>query len=126
MDNITTIDGVIAEADRLEPNAWDRAEKVRCLSRLDGQLYDRYVRGRVGAPAQRPVYDDDTPGSTPLLCQHPYDGIYVHWLLAHIALYLGENDRYNDLMTAAEDARSVFAGAYAEEHPRNHRNRFRF
>lgn len=126
MDNITTIDGVIAEVDRLEPNTWDRSEKIRCLSRLDGQLYDRYARGRTGAPAQRPAYGDDTPGDTQLLCQHPYDGIYVRWLMAHIALYMGENDRYNDLMAVAQDEQDAFANGYAAEHPRSLGNRFRF
>lgn len=126
MDIITTLDSVIAEVDRLEPNAWDRAEKVSCLSRLDGQLYDRYVRGRVGAPDQRPAYGSDAPGDTHLMCQHPYDGVYIHWLLAHIALYLGENDRYNDLMTKAEEAKGDFAAAFAADHPRSGGDRFRF
>ena len=126
MDNITTLEGVIAEADALEPNTWGRDEKVRCLSRLDGQLWQKHCRGRTGAPEMMPVYGPDTPGDTALLVQHPYDGIYVYWLMAHIALYLGENDRYNDLMAKAEGAKADFADAYAAGHPRSGGNRFLF
>lgn len=125
MDN-TTIDSVIAEVDALEPNAWSRGEKVRCISRLDGMLWDRYCRGRTGAPEQMPVYTEESPGDTALLVQHPYDGIYTHWLIAHIALYLGENDRYNDMMAKAKDEEAVFADGYAANHPRSGGARFLF
>lgn len=126
MDNITTLGGVIAEVDALEPNTWNRDEKVRCISRLDGQLYDEFCKGRTGAPAQRPVYRPDTQEDAALLAQHPYDGVYVYWLMAHIALYLGENDRYNDLMAKFLDARGEFAENYAAEHPRSRGTRFLF
>lgn len=126
MDNITTIDTAIAEVDSLEPNAWGYTEKVKCLSRLDGQLFERFVKGRSGAPESWPAYGEDTPSDTALLCQHPWDGIYIHWLMAHIALYLGENDRYSDQMALVEQARNEFATAYAAGHPRTGENRFRF
>ncbi len=125
MDN-TTIDSVVAEVDALEPNSWGHDEKVRCISRLDGQVWDKHCKGRKGAPERRPVYGPDAPGDTELLCQHPYDGIYVYWLMAHIALYLGENDRYNDLMAKCEDAKDEFAQSYAAEHPRISSGRFLF
>lgn len=125
MDN-TTIDSVIAEADALEPNAWSRAEKIRCISRLDGQLWNRYCKGRAGAQERMLIYTEDSPGDTALLAQHPYDGIYIHWLIAHIALYLGENDRYNDLMAKFADEEANFAEGYAADHPRAGGTRFLF
>ena len=126
MDNITTLDSVIAEVDALESNTWSRDEKVRCVSRLDGQLWDKYCKGRIGAPAVRPVYGPDAQGGTALLVQHPYDGVYTHWILAHIALHLGENDRYNDLMAKAVDALEAFAVSYTADHPKQHGNRVLF
>lgn len=126
MDNITTLGGVIAEVDALEPNSWGYDEKVRCISRLDGQLWDKHCKGRNGAPERRPVYGPDAPEDTALLCQHPYDGIYAYWLMAHIALYLGENDRYNDLMAKCEEAKAEWADSYAAEHPKTGGTRFLF
>lgn len=126
MENITTLEGVIAEVDALEPNAWGYDEKVRCISRLDGQLWQKHCKGRTGAPERMPQYGPDTSEDTQLLVQHPHDGIYVYWLMAHIALYLGENDRYNDLMAKAEEARGDFADAYAAGHPRSGGSRFLF
>lgn len=126
MENIVSIDSAIAEADALEPNTWAREEKVRCISRLDGQLWARHCRGRAGAPERMPAYSEDSPGDTALLVQHPYDGIYAHWLIAHIALYLGENDRYNDMMAKFADAEAAFAEGYAADHPRTGGTRFLF
>ena len=61
MDNITTLGGVIAEVDAQDPNAGGRDEKVRCISRLDGQLWDKHCRGRTGGPERSPVYGPETP-----------------------------------------------------------------
>ena len=126
MDNITTLGGVIAEVDALEPNAWGHDEKVRCISRLDGQLWDKYCKGRTGAPETMPVYGPDAPGDTALLVEHPYDGIYIHYLRAQIALYHGENDPYSDEMALVGQDEKLFAAAYADAHPRAGGNRFRF
>ena len=123
---ITTIDAVIQEVDALEPNALDRGEKVKWLSRFDGQLYERYMKGREGAPAAWKPYTEDAPGDTALLVEHPWDGIYIHWLRAQIALYHGENDLYSDEMALVGQDEKLFADAYAAGHPRAGGNRFRF
>lgn len=123
---ITTIDAVIQEVDALEPNALDYAEKVKWLSRFDGQLYERYMKGREGAPAAWKPYAEDTPGDTALLVEHPWDGIYIHWLRAQIALYHGENDLYSDEMALVGQDEKLFADVYAAGHPRAGGNRFRF
>lgn len=123
---ITTIDAVIQEVDALEPNALDYGEKVKWLSRFDGQLFDRYMKGREGAPAVWKPYTEDTPGDTALLVEHPWDGIYIHYLRAQIALYHGENDLYSDEMALVGQDEKLFADAYASGHPRAGGNRFRF
>ena len=121
-----TIDDIIQEVDALESNALDRSEKVKWLSRFDGQLYERYMKGREGAPASWKPYGEDTPGDTALLVEHPWDGIYIHWLRAQIALYHGENDLYSDEMALVGQDEKLFADAYAAGHPRAGGNRFRF
>lgn len=123
---MTTIDGVIQEADELEHNTMSHDEKVRWLSRLDGRLFDTYMKGREGAPASWTPYGQDTPGTTALLVQHPWDDIYVHWLRAHIALFHGENDLYSDEMALVGQCEKLFASAYAAAHPRAGGNRFLF
>lgn len=121
-----TIDGIIQEVDALENNTMEQAEKVKWLSRLDGQLYERYVKGRAGAPESWTPYTPQTPGTTQLLVPHPWDDIYVHWLRAQIALFHGENDIYSDEMALVGQSEKLFADAYAAEHPRAGGNRFRF
>lgn len=122
-----TIAGVIQEADALESNTLSQEEKVRWLSRLDGKLWEKYIRGRSGAPESWEPYTPEAPGTTPLLVSHPWDDIYVYWLRAQIAQYNGENDVYNDCMALYKEAVALFAAAYAQEHPRIVKsNRFRF
>lgn len=120
------IDGIIQEVDALEPNALSHDEKVKWLSRLDGRLYEQYMKGRIGAPQSWEPYTPDTPGTTPLLVKHPYDEIYVHWLRAQIALHNGENDDYSDFMALVGQSETLFGNAYASAHPRSGGNRFRF
>lgn len=126
MTDMTTIDSVIQEVDAIEHNTMDHSEKVRWLSRLDGRLYELYMKGRVGAPAAWSPYTPETPDDTPLLVQHPWDDIYIHWLRAQIALFCGENDLYSDCMALVGQSEGFFASAYAAAHPRAGGDRFRF
>ena len=121
-----TIQGIIQEVDALCPNTLGSDEKIKWLSRLDGQLYDRYMKGREGAPESWEAYTPDTPETTVLLVQHPYDDIYVHYLQAQIALYHGENDSYSDFMALVGQSEKLFAESYARNHPRCGGGRFRF
>lgn len=120
------IDEVIHEVDSLDHNAVDYGQKVKWLSRLDGQLWERYIKGREGAPQSWRPYTEDTPGTQVLLVEHPWDGIYINWLRAHIALYNGENDDYSDFMALVGQDEEQFSAAYAEAHPRIGGTRFRF
>lgn len=121
-----TLQGIIAEVDTLEPNTLSYEEKVKLLSRLDGRIYEKYMKGRSGAPEHWEPYTPDTSGDTLLLVRHPWDGIYSYWLRAQIALHNGENDRYSDYGALAEQAEEDFAAGYAASHPRTGGNRFRF
>lgn len=123
---MTTIDAVIQEVDSLDHNAVDYGQKVKWLSRLDGQLWEKYMKGRTGAPESWQSYGEETPGTKLLLVEHPWDGIYINWLRAHIALHNGENDDYSDFMALVGQDEELFAGAYAAAHPRSGEGRFRF
>ena len=82
----------IDRADALLPNPIDRAEKLRWLSELEGQL--------TGKPTE--VGEDSG-----LTVEAPYGELYVHWLQAKCLYVLGEYTRY-------ENARAQFNGLYLD------------
>ncbi len=92
-----TILEAITRADLLRPNELDPAMKLRWLSTLDGQIHRELLEAHLPAPAPFRGYDDKTElQSTSLLIPHPYDELYLSYLLMRMDLEHGEPDRYNN------------------------------
>ena len=90
-----TLDQSINAFDQLQPNAFTRAEKLRWLAELDGQVWQEILRWR-GQASPVPVYDEDTPGDTVLAIPEPYCGIYTVYLAMQADRLNGEIARYNN------------------------------
>ena len=90
-----TLEQAITAFDQTQPNAFTRAEKLRWLSELDGQLWDQILRHR-GDPIPMPAYDENTPADTPLALPDPYCGLYQVYLSMQANRLNGEIARYNN------------------------------
>lgn len=113
-----TISEVIEVTDRLTPNAYDNADKVRWLMELDLLIYnDVVVTHEGGEDIERPLY---TAGdmAKELIVPEPYaEDIYVNYLQAKIAQHNSEDTKYNKAILFYNDGYERFAKAYNERHP---------
>ena len=122
-----TILEAITRADLIRPNELDPAVKLRWLSTLDGQIHAELLSAHSGAPGPFRGYDEETElRSTRLLVEHPYDELYLCYLLMRIDLEHGELDRYNN--DAAEFNRlwQSFASHYCRRHAPKGVSRLKF
>lgn len=111
-----TIHEAIAQVDRVKPNQYETAEKVRWLARLDGLLASEIMSGREGAPEGFAAYDPDGDLDAALLVPEPYTEIYGAYLCAQIDYHNGELARYNNSMVTYNMALSAFADWYNRTH----------
>lgn len=125
MQNIT-IAQVLAEVRELEHHDFPDGQLVKWLSRLDGMVYDRVIKGREGGPEEFGGYTADTDHQTVLLIPEPYGEIYTAYLLAQIAQHRQENDRYNDHMAVHQDRWDAWAAEYARSHRQRLGGQIRF
>ena len=113
-----TIGKAIQIIDRLKPNKFQRADKVRWLSELDAMIWQELIlthempcaaqnEGWVGAHSDPvfPGYPEDAADSTELMVAFPNDSMYLRWLESQIDLNNGEITKYNN-------SRSLFNSAY--------------
>ena len=99
-----TITEAISLCDALRPNEYTRAEKLRWLTDIDGQLKRSVLDShhRPGAEPDEPGSDpapyteSDITASTPLQVPDPYAAELYRWYLtAQIAAADGETAEYN-------------------------------
>ena len=90
-----TLQQALDAFDRAFPNDFDRAERIRWLSELDGRVWDQILRHRNPA-LPMPVYDTQTPGDTELAIPQPYTGLYLLYSRMQADLAYGEVARYNN------------------------------
>ena len=103
--------------DALKPNTYDRVDKIRWLSNLDGMIYNNIITTHEGAEGvEFKGYDIDTPIETELIVPAPYDDVYVKWLEAQIHYSNGETGRYNNALIVFNDAYSSFERYYNRTH----------
>lgn len=121
-----TIAAVLAEVDALEHNDFTPEEKIRWLSRLDGQAFEQVIRGREGGPEAFGGYTEETDPQTELLIPEPWGEVYSSYLLAQIARHRQENDLYNDHMSVFQDHYGAWAAGYAQSHRQRFSGRIRF
>ena len=112
-----TILEAITRADLIRPNELDSAVKLRWLSTLDGQIHAELLTAHEGEPETFRGYDGETElQTTELLVPHPYDELYLRYLLMRIDLEHGELDRYNNDAAGFNRLWQSFAGRYCQRH----------
>lgn len=109
-----TIREAITEVDKGLFNAYTTSEKVRWLSRLDGEIYNTIVSVREGAPDSFEPYTDSD--DTVLLVPHPYEDVYITYLQAMIHYSNGETVRYNNAIAMHNATLDSFRNHYNNTH----------
>jgi hypothetical protein len=112
-----TILEAINRVDSTKPNSYTQVEKVDWLSTLDGVIKTNIIDTHEGG--ENVVfngYDADTSLDTELLIPAPYDDIYIRWLEARIDYANGEINKYNNSLTAYNDAYMLYANYYNRKH----------
>ncbi len=112
-----TILEAINRVDTTKPNSYTQVEKVDWLSALDGIIKHQIIDTHEGGEGKVfKGYNADTSLDTVLLAPAPYDDIYIRWLEARIDYANGENDKYNNSLTAYNDAYDLYANYYNRTH----------
>ena len=112
-----TILEAINRVDATKPNSYTQVEKVDWLSTLDGIVKSQIIDTHEGGEGVVfDGYDADTPLDTELLIPAPYDDIYIRWLEARIDYANGEFGKYNNSLTAYNDAYELYANYYNRKH----------
>ena len=107
---------MIALADRLRPNQYTTADKLRWLERLDGQVLSEVI----GTHAE--IAPDAAGGAaytaaTELLVPFPYgDDVYLNYLQAMVALENAETQRYNKRLQFFNNAYAEYQNWYNRNH----------
>lgn len=108
-----TIIGAISAIDALKPNTYNNAEKIRWLSVLDGMVKREIIDTHEDKDKVKySPYTESTSLTTELLVPHPYDEIYIRWLEAQIDYANGEYGKYNNTITAFNNAYARFESYY--------------
>lgn len=91
------ISEAIDTLDRVKPNAYTRAEKVKWLSDVDMQIYKEIVLTHNVNYPEFSGYDESTDTeTTTLIAPNPYDELYIHALKRQVDLNNEEYVKYNN------------------------------
>lgn len=99
----------------LKPHAYGAEALLRELSRLDGRIMKELWQGRAGAAEELPNYTEVNAANTSLVAEEPYDLMYLHYLMARIALWNGEVERYNQYAQLFEEAYGAYRAWVSRE-----------
>ena len=112
-----TILEAVHKIDTVKPNSYTQPEKVKWLSTIDGIIKSEIIdTHECGEDIVFEGYADDTDLDTMLLVPAPYDDIYIRWLEARIDYANGEINKYNNSLTAYNDAYDLYARYYNRNH----------
>lgn len=114
--------------DLTKPNVYPLDLKIRWLSNLDGQIMTNIISTHEGGrDVNFTGYDENTDiNDVELLVPSPYDDIYIKWLEAQIDYAYGEYGKYNNSITAYNDAYSLFERYYNRTHMPKSKGKFKF
>lgn len=123
-----TIMDAINYTDLTKPNVYPLDLKIRWLSNLDGQIMTNIISTHEdGQDVNFTGYDENTDiNDVELLVPFPYDDIYIKWLEAQIDYALGENRKYNNSITAFNEAYAMFEKYYNRTHMPISKGKFKF
>lgn len=108
-----TIMEPIYQVDAVKPNSYSQVEKIKWLSTIDGVIKSEIIDTHEGG--ENVVfngYNEKTEPTTKLLVPAPYDILYIRWLEAQIDYANGEYGKYNNSLTAFNDAYTLFNRYY--------------
>lgn len=120
---ITEVRGVkvreaIEMVNKLKPNKYGDAEKMRWLSEVDGMIVREIIDTHEDSPLEGP-FEGYVPGAdedTELLVPAPYDSIYRWWLESQIDMSNMEIGKYNNSSTMYNRALVSFSDYYNRTH----------
>lgn len=108
-----TIIEAINEIDNLKPNDYTQSEKIKWLSKLDGQIKKEIIDTHINT--ENVIfngYSDETPLDTELIVKDPYDDLYISWLESKIDYSNSEYIKYNNSITRFNNDYSAFLKYY--------------
>lgn len=112
-----TIMDALYRIDELKPNSYSQTEKIKWLSSLDGVIKSEIIDTHEGGESVVfKGYGEDAELTTVLLVPAPYDDIYLRWLEAQIDYANGEYGKYNNSLTAYNDAYILYQRYYNRTH----------
>jgi hypothetical protein len=112
-----TIMDALYRIDELKPNSYSQPEKIKWLSSLDGVIKREIIDTHEGGEdIVFSEYGEYEPLGTVLLVPAPYDDIYIKWLEAMIDYTNGEIAKYNNSLTAYNDAYDLYQRHYNRTH----------
>jgi hypothetical protein len=95
-----TVYEAVSKAKEMRPSEVTDEQMANWLSALDGQIWEEVVSqydDRTEAePREYTDGDVDDTVRTEMLVQHPYDDMYVAYLIMRIDLYNADYERYNN------------------------------
>lgn len=122
-----TIIEAINRIDLIKPNTFERLEKTRWLSTLDGMIKSMIIDTHEGGEnVTFKGYDAETDTTTVLLVPAPYDEIYLYWLESKIDYWNAEYARYQNSMIMYNTAYAAFEQYYNRTHKPLSKKRFLF
>ena len=123
-----TIREAIELVDRLKPNQYGSADKLRWLSELDGIVYRDIIctHEHETEPAAFTGYDESVDYETELLIPWPYDEIYRWYLNMKICDANGETTKYSNEAAKYNSYWQGYFNAYNQAHmPKQYATHFR-
>lgn len=111
-----TIIEAINEADSLRKNSLSYEDKIRCLSRVEAQVYREVLAKAENAP-EFPGFSKDSDQHTELAMPEPYCEAYVRFLEAQVDLMNGEMPRYNSTINAFNEIYGAYKRWYIRTNP---------
>ena len=103
----------ISKVDALKPNTYTPEDKIEWLSTLDAKVKSQIIDAHeCNDPIFFYGYDSVCDQETELLVPAPYDDIYLRWLESQIDYSNGEYGKYNNSITAFNDAYAIYQKYY--------------
>lgn len=112
-----TLGECIRRVDALRPNTADEQEKARWVFQIEQEL-EKVFFPRYDSPRQALAKRWPEDKAAPLLASGPFEELYLHRLLSHLALMDGEWDAYNAHNALAQQMESDFKKAWERRHRR--------
>lgn len=103
---MSTFAEIIERVDQNKPNAFEKGEKLRWLTELDGKIAAEVMLMSVAGVRNLPR-GEDARSCEPLV-SYPYEDIYDRWLEAKIDYHNGEFTNYQNAMEAYNAAYNGF------------------